>query len=143
MAVINIPKASLMLLIVSVIFTTCTYKPTINTDPIAGYWHGKVENIKDTDGEIQPKDIGILIIAGCTTGKVCGKFSEGGQCPGDIILTKVNGNRFHFLLETVSGTRHSCGTGATRMIVLELIPNGSMKFNFHNGITLAGTLQKK
>ena len=97
----------------------------------------------DTKGEIPPKNVGILIRAGCTTGKVCGKYSEGGQCPGDIILTKVNENRFHFLYETASGTRNSCGTGATRMIVLELLANGTIQFNFHNGITLTGTLRKK
>jgi len=85
-----------IILIVILTFAACTSKPATNTDPIAGYWSGKVDGIGDTEQENAPREVGILIIAGCTIGKVCGKYSEDGHCPGDIVLMKVDGNRFSF-----------------------------------------------
>lgn len=118
-------------------------EPGINTDTIAGYWSGKVEGELDTGGELPPRDIGILIIAGCTVGKVCGKFSDDDQCPGDIILIEADGNRYNFLSETVSGTRHFCGKGNNRMIDLELRTDGAIYFVYHNGATLTGILHRR
>ena len=89
-------------LIVILALTACTItrEPTdlaINTDTIAGYWSGKVAGNLDTGQELHQKDVGILIITGCTIGNVCGKFAEDDQCPEDIILLKVDGNRYTFI----------------------------------------------
>jgi hypothetical protein len=128
--------------------TACTNNsetgdPTINTDMIAGYWSGTVAGYLDSGDELPPRDIGILIIADCSIGDVCGKFSEGDQCPGDIILKMVDGNRYSFLSETVIGTRHICGEGNTSTIDLELLSDGTIYLVTHNGATLTGILQRK
>jgi len=133
----------LIFLVVSLILVACTSKPINNTDSIAGYWSGKVDGINDSGQEIPPRDVGVLIIAGCTTSEVCGKFSEDGHCPGDIMLMKIEENRFTFLSETASGARQSCGEGDIRMIDLELQPDGTILFMFQNGTTLTGILHKK
>lgn len=132
-----------VLLLLSLTLAACTSKSATSTDSIAGYWSGRVDGISDTGQEIPPREVGILIIKGCTTGKVCGKLSEDGHCPGDIIFTKVDGNRYNFLSETASGSRHSCGEGSLRLIDLELKPDGTILLMFHNGITLTGLLRKK
>lgn len=135
-------------LILILVLAACTIlpestEPGFNTDTIAGYWSGKVEGELDTGGKLPPIDIGILIIADCTVGMVCGKFSEGGQCPGDIILLKVDENQYSFLSETASGTRHICGKGDIRIFDLDLRPDGTIHFEYHNGATLTGVLQRK
>lgn len=128
---------------VILLLTACTIMPANNTDSIAGYWSGDATGVDHNGQELAPRDVGILIIAGCTTGKVCGKFSEDNHCPGDIVLTKVAGNRFNFIAETVSGTRDACGGGDLRMIDLELRLDGTVNFTFHNGATLTGILKRK
>ena len=132
-----------ILLMVILALAACTIKPTSNTDSIAGYWSGKAAGELDTGGELPPRDIQIILIAGCITGKVCGKFSEDNQCPGDIILMKVDENRYSFISETASGARHICGKGDIRMFDLDLRSDGTIHFEYHNGATLTGILQRK
>ena len=123
--------------------TPDTEESTINTDSIAGYWSGEVVQKPDTGQELDPIDIKIIIIAGCTAGKVCGKLTEGDHCPGDIVLKKIAGNVYNFLYETVSGAGHLCGSGDFRMIDLELRSNGTILFVYQNGATITGILQRK
>jgi hypothetical protein len=135
-------------LVVILALTACTItrEPTdlaINTDTIAGYWSGKVAGKLGTGQELHQKDVGILIIAGCTIGKVCGKLAEDNQCPGDLILMKVDGNQYTFISETGSGTKHICAKGVIRMINLELSSDGTIYFVYHNGATLTGILSTK
>ncbi len=135
-------------LIVILALTACTItpestEPVINTDTIAGYWSGKVAGKPGTGQELHQKDVGILIITGCTIGKVCGKFAEDDQCPGDIILLKVEGNRYRFISDMESGTKHICAKDVIRMIDLELRSDGTIYFVYHNGATLTGILQRK
>lgn len=113
-----------------------------NTDLIAGYWSGEVTGVLDNGEELPSKSIGILIKAGCTVGNPCGKLSEDGYCPGDIILLKVDGNRYSFLSETVSGTQHICGVGDMRQIDLVLRSDGKILFDYKNGAIISGVLQK-
>lgn len=135
-------------LILILAFAACTITPeptgpAINTDAIAGYWSGSVTGKLGSGQELPPRDIQIIIIAGCTVGKVCGKSSEDDQCPGEIILLKVDGNQYNFISETVSGTRHICGKGGNKMIDLELQSDGTIYSVYHNGATLTGILQRK
>ena len=132
-----------LLLILIFGLTACTSKPATNTNLIAGYWSGKVDGIGDTEQENAPREVGILIIAGCTVNKVCGKYSEDGHCPGDIVLMKVDRNRFSFLSETASGSRQACGSGDIRTIDLELLSDGTIDFLYHNGDSLSGILERK
>ena len=131
------------------IITSCTIisdltEPVINTDMIAGNWSGKISGLHNSDHELNPRDIQMIIIAGCTIGNVCGKLSEDNYCPGDIILLKVDGTRFEFLSETVSGVQHICGTGDLRKIELELRSDETIYFVNQNGATyLTGILYKK
>jgi hypothetical protein len=135
-------------LIVILALAACTItpkpaQPAINTDTIAGYWSGQVAGKLDTGQALPSRDVGILIIAGCTIGKICGKMAEDDQCPGDIILTNVNGNRYYFLSETLSGTQYFCAKGDFRTIELELRSDGTIYFVYHNDATLTGILQRK
>ena len=118
-------------------------EPGINTDSIAGYWSGEVAGKLDNGDELPPRDIKIIIIAGCKVGKVCGKFTEDEHCPGDIILLNVDGNRYKFIYETTSGAQHICGSGDFRTIDLKLLSDGTINFMYHNGATLTGILQRK
>jgi len=131
----------LSLLIVILALAACTGKPTTNTDSIAGYWSGNVDVIGDTGQENSPRVVGILIIKDCTTGKVCGKFALDGNCPGDIKLLEVDGNRFTFLSETASRSSDVCGGGYIRTIDLELQSDGTVDFLYHNGDSLSGILE--
>ena len=136
---------SVIFLVVILALTACTLtqEPTeiaFNTDTIAGYWSGKVAGNLDTGQEIRPRDIGILIIAGCTKGKVCGKLVEDDRCPGELILMKVDGNRYRFISDMESGTKHICAKDVIRMIDLELRSDGTIYFVYHNGATLTGIL---
>ncbi len=135
-------------LVVTLTLAACTTTPeptelASNTNVIAGYWSGKVAGELDIGQDAPPRNVGVIIKPDCTTGKACGKFAEDGHCPGDIVLMKVDGNRFYFLSETASGDRHMCGEGNIRMIDLELRSDGTMGFVYHNGTTLTGILQKK
>jgi hypothetical protein len=132
-----------ILLIGILILTACTQKPAIATDAIAGYWSGTVDGKRNASQEVQTRDIGIMIIAECSTGKVCGKFDEDNTCPSDIVLTNVEENQYKFVVETVSGTRHACGVGDITIINLELLPNGTIHFVIHNGEKLSGFLHKQ
>ena len=135
-----------LIMILAFAACTLTQEPTeaaINTDTIAGYWSGKVAGKLGTGQELHQKDVGILIIAGCTIGKVCGKLAEDNQCPGDLILMKVDGNQYTFISETLSGTQHICAKGDIRMIDLELRSDGTIYFVSHNGANLTGILQRK
>lgn len=114
----------------------------IDTDSIAGYWSGEVVGKPAAGKDVPPRDVQVIIIPGCTVGKVCGKFSEDNQCPGDIVLTMVAGNRYRFLSETVSGARHIYGSGDIRRFDLELRSDGTIQFMYHNGATLTGVLQR-
>ncbi len=92
-----------LFLIVILALAACTINPeptapAIDTDTIAGYWSGNVAGKLDTGKELPPGDVGILLIAGCVIDKVCGKYSEDGHCPGDIILSKVDGNIYFFIV---------------------------------------------
>ena len=130
-------------LFVGMVLTSCSNNPAKNTDRIAGNWYANVDWFSEDGEEITTKEIGILIIPNCTTGMVCGKFSQEGQCPSDIILTKVDGNLFFFIAETVSGTRHSCSAGGAGLIELNLQLDGTLHFMFHSGIERRGILIKK
>ena len=135
-------------LIVILALAACTItpkpaQPALNTDSIAGFWSGKVTGRLETGQELPSRDIGILIIAGCSSGKVCGKMAEDDQCPGPIILRNVDGNRYYFLSETVSGTRYLCAKGDFRTLELELRSDGTIYFVHKNGATLTGILQRK
>ena len=135
-----------LILILTITACSFTTKPTeaeISTDTIAEYWSGEVTGNLDNGDELPPRDIQIIIIAGCTFGKVYGKSSEDDQCPGEIILLKVDGNQYNFISETVSGTRHICGKGDNKMIDLELQSDGTIYSVYHNGATLTGILQRK
>ena len=137
-----------LFLILTLALAACTntpepIAPVIDTDTIAGYWSGKAAGKLDTGKELLPREIGILIIADCTIDKVCGKFAEDGQCPGDIVLLKIEGNRYFFIAETLSGTTHRCGTGNSIVIELELRSEGTIYFVSHNGATVTGILQRK
>jgi hypothetical protein len=139
---------SVINLVVILVLSACgttpdTEAPTINTDNIAGYWSGEVVQKLDTGQELDPIDIKIVIIAGCTAGKVCGKLTEGDYCPGEIVLQKITGTTYSFLSETVSGTGHMCGSGDFRVIDLELRSDGTILFMYHNGATISGILQRK
>ena len=135
-------------LIMTLALAACTTTPepteqASNTDAIAGYWSGEATGELDAGQELQLRDVGVAIKPDCTTGKVCGKFSEDGHCPGDIVLKKIDGNRFYFLSETASGARGTCGAGNIRMIDLELRPDGTIDFVYHNGEILTGILHQK
>lgn len=135
-----------LILILALAACTTSPEPTeqgINTDSIAGYWSGEVTGKLDNGAELPPRDIKIIIIADCNIGEVCGKFAEDDQCPGDIILLDVNENQFDFISETKSGTRRICGEGDISMIDLELRPEGTIYFVYHNGATLTGILLRK
>ena len=137
-----------LFLILTLALAACTntpepIAPVIDTDTIAGYWSGKAAGKLDTGKEVLPIEIGVLIIADCAIDNVCGKFAEDGQCPGDIILLKIEGNRYFFIAETLSGTTHRCGIGNSIVIELELRSEGTMYFVNHNGATLTGILQRK
>jgi len=135
-------------LIVTLALTACastndSKEPEIDTDSIAGYWSGEVVGKPAAGKDVSPRDVQVIIIPGCTIGKVCGKFSEDNQCPGDIVLTMVAGNRYSFLSETASGARHICGSGDIRRFDLELRSDGTILFVYQNGATIMGILQKK
>ena len=137
-----------LFLIVILALAACTINPeptttAIETDAIAGYWSGQVAGKFDTGIEIPSIDVGILIIAGCAIDKVCGKYSEDGHCPGDIILSKVDGNIYFFIAETLSGTSHRCGIDNNIVIELELRSDGTIYFVSQNGATVTGILQRK
>ena len=127
---------------VILLLAACTNKPATNPDSIARYWSGNVTGVSQNGQELPNRDVGIIIIAGYTTGKVCGKFSEDDHCPGDIVLRKVAGN-LYFISETVSGTRYARGGGDLRKIDLELHLDGTVDFAFHNGASITGILQRK
>jgi hypothetical protein len=136
-----------LFLIVVLALAACTITPeptvpAINTDSIAGYWSGNVVREIGTGEDPPPKVVGILIISGCAIGNVCGKFSENGQCPGDIILQRIEEGRFSFTAETQSGTTHRCGMGNQIIIDLTLLPDGTLSFVNHNGDIQSGILKK-
>ena len=137
-----------LFLIVILALAACTINPeptapAIDTDTIAGYWSGNVAGKLDTGKELPPGDVGILLIAGCVIDKVCGKYSEDGHCPGDIILSKIEEDRYYFIAETLSGTTHRCGMDNSIVIELELRSDGTIYFVSHNGATVTGILQRK
>ncbi|MES0343615.1 MAG: hypothetical protein ABUK16_05810 [Anaerolineales bacterium] len=136
-----------LLLIVVLALAACTITPeptvpAINTDSIAGYWSGNVISEIGTGEDPPPSVVGILIISDCAIGNVCGKFSENGLCPGDIILQRIEGERFTFTAETQSGTTHRCGMGNQIIIDLTLLPDGTLSFVNHNGDIHSGILKK-
>lgn len=139
---------AVVFLILILVLTACTItntltNPVINTDSIAGNWSGEVTGKLVNGDELPPRDVRIIIIADCSTGEVCGKLAEDDQCPGDIILLDVVENRYSFIAETKSGTRHICGEANITSIELELRPDGTLYFGFHNGATLTGILKRK
>lgn len=139
-------RAFLLIVILALAACTSTSEPTapaIDTDTIAGFWSGRITGKLDTEKESPAIDVGILIIAGCVIDNVCGKYSEDGHCPGDIILSKVEENRYFFIAETLSGTTHRCGMSNSIIIELELRSDGTIYFVSHNGATLTGILQMK
>jgi hypothetical protein len=117
-------------------------QPAISTDSIAGYWSGNIVSEIGVEEDLPPSVVGILIISDCAIGNVCGKFSENGKCPGDIILQRVEGGRFSFTAETQSGTTYRCGMGNQIIIDLTLLPDGTLAFVNHNGETHSGILMK-
>jgi len=117
-------------------------QPIINSDSIAGYWSGNIVREIGAEEDLPPGVVGILIISDCAIGNVCGKFSENGKCPGDIILQRVEGGRFSFTAETQSGTTDRCGMGNQIIIDLTLLPDGTLAFVNHNGETHSGILMK-
>jgi len=138
---------SAIFLILILVFAACTVTPEpveseINTDTIAGYWSGIVEGEFDTGQELPPSNVGILIIAGCTIGNVCGKFSENHECPGDIVLMKVDGNQYSFFAKMGASAKRPCGAGSMRMIDLELRSDGTIYYVNDNGASQTGVLQK-
>ena len=116
--------------------------PAIDTDSIAGYWSGNAVREFGAGEDPPPKVVGILIISDCAIGDVCGKFSENGQCPGDIILQRVEEGKFSFTAETQSGTTYRCGMGNQIIIDLTLLPDGTLSFVNHNGEIHSGILMK-
>ncbi len=117
-------------------------QPIINTDSIAGYWSGNIVREIGAGEDLLPSVVGILIISDCAVGNVCGKFSENGQCPGDIILQRIEEGRFSFTAETQSGTTYRCGMGNQIIIDLTLLPDGTLSFVNHNGEIHSGILKK-
>jgi len=117
-------------------------QPIINSDSIAGYWSGNIVREIGAGEDLPPSVVGILIISDCAIGNVCGKFSENGQCPGDIILQRIEEGRFSFTAETQSGTTYRCGMGNQIIIDLTLLPDGTLSFVNHNGEIHSGILKK-
>jgi hypothetical protein len=133
----------IIFLITILALAACTGQPVNNTDPIAGYWSGNVDKTGDDGQELPPVVIGILIVAGCTPGEVCGKYSEDGHCPGDISLMKIDGNRFSFRSENAGGSRSACGTGDTLMLDLELNLDGTILLVFQNESAISCIMERQ
>jgi len=131
------------LLILIILTAACTHQLENSTDIIAGYWSGEVAKKNGTAQENPTKDIGILIIPGCTTGKVCGKYTEDEFCPGVIILMEVDGRQYNFLTETTTGSTNACGSGDFRRLNLELRSDGRLDFNYRNGDSYYGILSSE
>ena len=110
--------------------------------PIAGCWSGNVVREIGAGEDPSTQVVGILIISDCDTGNVCVKFSENGQCPGDSILQRIEGERFSFTAETQSGATHRCRMGNHIIIDLTSLPDGTLSFVNHNGELHSGILKK-
>ena len=132
----------IFLILVIIITNACTSKLKNNTDPIAGYWTGEVVGLDAAGEELPSKDIGILIIPSCATGKICGKYSEDEYCPADIMLMEIDGNEYRFLYETAMGSKHACGKGSVISIDLELRSDGDLEFRNRTGDPYTGLLEK-
>jgi hypothetical protein len=107
-----------------------------------GYWSGNILREIGAGEDPLTQVVGILINSDCDTGNVCGKFSKNGQCPGDIILQRIEGERFSFTAETQSSTTHRFGMGNQIIIDLTSLPDGTLFFVNHNGDLHSGILKK-